>query len=57
MTFDHDQVPIHHVVQMLEQASATTGFSAAEIVDLVDCELDTGHLLEYITAVLSNRMN
>ena len=57
MTFDQDPMPIHHVVQLLEQASATTGFSAAEIVAMIDCELDTNQLLDYITAVMSKRMN
>jgi hypothetical protein len=57
MPFDNDQVPIHPVAQLLQQASATTGFTPAEIVALVDCELDTDRLLEYITAVMSNRMN
>ena len=57
MTFDHDQMPIHPVVQLLEQASATTGFTPAEIVALIDCELDTDQLLNYITTVMSNRMN
>ena len=57
MDFDHDQIPIHHVAQLLQQASVTTGFTPAEIVALIDCELNTDHLLEYITAVMSNRMN
>ena len=57
MTFDPDPMPIHHVVQLLERASATTGFSAAEIVAMLDCELDTNQLLDYITAVMSKRMN
>ena len=57
MTFDHDPIPMHHVAQLLQQASATTGFSPADIVALIDCELDTEQLLDYITAVMSNRMN
>jgi hypothetical protein len=57
MTFDPDPTPIHRVVQLLEQASATTGFTAAEIVAMIDCELDTNQLLDYITAVMSKRMN
>jgi hypothetical protein len=57
MDFDHDQIPTHHVAQLLQQASVTTGFTPAEIVALIDCELNTDHLLEYITAVMSNRMN
>lgn len=57
MTLDQDPMPMHRVVQLLEKASATTGFTPAEIVSLVDCELDTDHLLEYIDAVMLKRMN
>ena len=57
MTFEHDQMPIHHVVQLLQQVSTTTGFTANEIVAMIDCELDTNHLLDYITAMMSKRMN
>jgi hypothetical protein len=57
MTFDYDQVPVLRVEQLLQQASARTGFTPAEIVALIDCELNTDHLLEYITAVVSQRMN
>jgi hypothetical protein len=57
MTFDHDQIPIHHVAQLLEQASARTGFTPADIMALIDCELDTNQLLDYITAVLSGNTN
>jgi hypothetical protein len=57
MTFEYDMVPLRSVTQMLEQASARTGFTPAQIVALIDCELDTDHLLDYITAVMSDRMN
>jgi hypothetical protein len=57
MTFEHDQMPIHHVAQLLQQVSADTGFSFAEIVAMIDCELNTDDLLDYITAMTSNRMN
>jgi hypothetical protein len=57
MTFEYDMVPLRSVTQMLEQASARTGFTPAQIVALIDCELNTDHLLDYITAVMSDRMN
>ena len=57
MIFEYDMVPLRSVTQMLEQASARTGFTPAQIVALIDCDLDTDHLLDYITAVMSNRMN
>jgi hypothetical protein len=43
--------------EMLDQASTRAGLSAAHMLALLDCELDIEHLLVYITAVTSNRMN
>ena len=56
MIFDSDAVPFTLVAELLA-ASARTGFTPAEIEALVDSELETNHLLEYITAVVSKRMN
>ena len=50
-------MPMQNMVQLIERASANTGFTPAEIVSLVDCELETNYVLEYITAVMSKRMN
>lgn len=57
MTFDQDPMPMQNMAQLIQRASATTGFTPAEIVSLVDCELETNYVLEYITAVMSKRMN
>jgi hypothetical protein len=56
MIFDSDAVPFTLVAELLE-AAARTGFTPAEIEALVDSELETNHLLEYITAIVSKRMN
>ncbi len=45
------------VAQLLEEAAARTGFTASEMEYLLECELDTEYLLDYITAVVANRMN
>lgn len=42
---------------LLQEAAARMGFSASEMQELLECELDVDHLLNYITAVVSNRMN
>jgi len=42
---------------LLQEAAARTGFSAVEMQELLECELNIDHLLSYITAVVSNRMN
>ena len=42
---------------LLQEAAARTGFSASEMQELLECELEIDHLLTYITAVVSDRMN
>jgi hypothetical protein len=42
---------------LLQEAAARTGFSASEMQELLECELNIDHLLNYITAVVSDRMN
>jgi len=42
---------------LLQEAAARTGFTASEMHDLLECELNIDHLLSYIPAVVSNRMN
>jgi hypothetical protein len=56
MLSDFDS-PHYDLSHLLEQASAITGFSAADIAAMVNSELDTDQLLEYITAVITDRMN
>ncbi|HWY22112.1 MAG TPA: hypothetical protein VNX26_12885 [Candidatus Acidoferrum sp.] len=57
MLFDRDQSLMMQEVNVLEEAAARTGFSVSDIKALVDCELETGYLLDYISAVVSNRMH
>ncbi len=42
---------------LLQEAAARTGFSASEMQELLESELNIDHLLDYISAVVSNRMN
>jgi hypothetical protein len=42
---------------LLQEAAARTGFSATEMQELLESELEIDHLLNYITAVVSDRMN
>ena len=57
MTFLQD--PILHLSQseLIEQVSYRTGFTPSQVASLIDCELDIKYVLEYLTAVVSNRMN
>jgi hypothetical protein len=57
MIFDWDREHALEVAEVLEEASCYTGFSVSDIEELIASELDTPHLLEYITALRSNRMN
>jgi len=50
-------MPMQNMAQLIQRASATTGFTLAEIVSLVDCELETNYVLEYLTDVMSKRMH
>ncbi len=53
----HD--PILHLTQseLIEQVSYRTGFTPSQVASLIDCELDIKYVLEYLSAVVSNRMN
>jgi len=55
MTFDC--TPAQSLAQLLAEASARTGLTLAEVEDLIDCDLETDHLLTYINALTSQRMN
>jgi hypothetical protein len=57
MTFDREQFLMTQEVHMMQEAAARTGFSLSDIEALIECELDTNHVLEYISAVTTNRMN
>jgi hypothetical protein len=51
-----DSVAVTLVAELLE-ASARTGLTLAQIEALVNSDLETEYLLEYITAVVDKRMN
>ncbi len=57
MLFDRERFLVMQEVSTMEEAAARTGFSVSDIKALVDCELDTVYVLDYISAVVSNRMN
>lgn len=57
MIFEWNRTPVAQVSDLLREASARTGFAVADIEALVDSELETCYLLDYITAVMTRRMN
>ncbi len=57
MIFDWEPKPMPQVSELMQRASAKTGFTIAQIKDLVDSDLETEYLLDYISAVMSKRMN
>jgi hypothetical protein len=52
-----DCTPGQSLAQLLAEASARTGLTLAEVEDLIDCDLETDHLLNYIHAMTHQRMN
>ena len=43
--------------ELMQMASTITGFSIDEIERLLDSDLETCHLLDYVTAVMTKRTN
>lgn len=56
MIYDY-RMPEYTAGEMLQEAAARMGWSTAEMAQLLDSELEIDHLLDYITAVISKRMN
>jgi hypothetical protein len=56
MIYDRDRMPEILVAELLK-ASAIAGFTLAEIEALLNLELETQYLLEYITAIICRRIN
>ncbi len=57
MIFYQDPVMQLSQSELIEQVSYRTGLTPSQVATLIDCELDIQHVLEYLTAVVSNRMN
>ena len=51
------EVSIDRLEELMQQASALRGFTRDDIEQLVDSDLETPQLLEYLTAVMTHRMN
>ncbi|HUO26661.1 MAG TPA: hypothetical protein VMU61_13425 [Candidatus Aquilonibacter sp.] len=45
------------VLQLMEEASADSNFTPSDLEAILTSELETDHMLEYINAVVSRRMN
>src|ERR1700739_3488509 len=56
MTFDSEDIHHPYVSKLLQETAAQTGFTAAEMQEILESELSTDQLLEYITAFVSNQM-
>ena len=57
MVFDSEEIEHPYVSQLLQETAARTGFTAAEMQELLESDLSTDQLLDYITAFVSNQMN
>ena len=47
----------HPAGEMLKKVAARMGWSTIEMAQLLDSELEVDHMLAYVTAVISKRMN
>lgn len=56
MPFHHEAVPNYPEFE-LERAAARLGLTQADVETLLDSELDLDHLMDYVSAVVSDRMN
>jgi hypothetical protein len=56
MISNFEQVP-NYPAWELEQAAAKLGLTPAEVEVLLDSELNLDHLIDYVAALTSNRMN
>ena len=52
-----DRISYISMAELLQEAAARTGFSTSEMEDLLDSELTVNQLVDYIDAVVGQRMN
>ena len=52
-----DRISYISMAELLQEAAARTGFSTSEMEDLLDSELTVPQLVDYIDAVVGQRMN
>jgi hypothetical protein len=57
MDMNPDRMPDTDMTELLQVASNIMGWPIAEVEALICSELDTNHLLVYLTAMMSDRMN
>lgn len=57
MRFYSDQLPNGSMAELLQEAAARTGLSTSEMEGLLESELTVSQLIDYIDAVVSDRMN
>jgi hypothetical protein len=57
MDMNPDRMPDTDMTELLQVASNIMGWPIAEVEALIRSELDTNHLLVYLTAMMSDRMN
>jgi hypothetical protein len=57
MDVNKDRMLDTYMAELLQVASIAIGLPVAEVEALLGSELETNHLLVYITAVMADRMN
>jgi hypothetical protein len=57
MRFYYPKTPDTSMTQLLQEAAARTGFTPAEMQEVLESELTIDQLLTYIDAVVTRSMN
>ena len=57
MRFYTDRITYISMAELLQEAAARTDFSTSEMEDLLESELTVTQLVDYIDAVVGQRMN
>lgn len=54
---ENEMLPIVAAVERLESSAAQAGLSSEDLIDLLQGDMDLEHLMSYVTAVLTKRLN
>jgi hypothetical protein len=57
MNFYYDPIMQLTQSELIEQVSYRSGLTTSQVAALIDSELEMNHILAYLTAVISDRMN
>ena len=54
---DSEMMPIVAAVERLESSAAQAGLSSEDLIDLLQSGMELEHVMSYVSAVLTKRLN